>query len=78
MKTGKIYKFDSAEQEVYDVWGRVIKIKDQHTFVKVKDTFLDKLHSRSWYIMDGYLLVYMLRGGYIEERCLKEVIDNEN
>ena len=73
IEVGKTYRFDSAEQEVCDVWGRVIKIKGPHKFVKVKDNFLDKLHSRSWYEMDGYLLVYMLRGGYIEERCLEEV-----
>ena len=78
MKIGRTYKFDSAEQEVCDVWGRVIKIKGPHTFVKIKDTLMDKLHSRSWYIMDECLLVCMLRGGYIEERCLIEVQNNEN
>lgn len=71
-KVGKIYTFNSATQTVLDVWGRPIKVKGKHTFTKVKDTFMDVLHGRSWYLMDGYVLVDVTRNGYIERRCLME------
>lgn len=67
---GKVYLFDSAEQTIKDVWGRPIKIKGKHTFTKVKDTLMDKIHGRSWYIVDDVLLANVGRGSYVEERCL--------
>lgn len=71
-EVGKTYTFNSATQTVSDVWGRPIKVKGKHTFTKVKDTFMDILHGRSWYLMDGYVLVDVTRKGYIEQRCLME------
>ena len=71
-EVGKIYTFNSASQTVWDVWGRPIKVKGKHTFTKVKDTFMDILHGRSQYLMDGYVLVDVTRNGYIERQCLME------
>ena len=71
-EVGKTYTFNSATQTVWDVWGRPIEIKGKHTFTKVKDTFMDVLHGRSWYLMDRYVLVDVTRNGYIELRCLAE------
>lgn len=76
-KVGKIYTFNSASQTVWDVWGRLIKVEGKHTFTKVKDTFMDVLHGRSWYLMDGRLLVAVTRNGYIEQRCLMESGEDE-
>lgn len=75
-EVGKTYIFNSASQTVWDVWGRPIEVRGKHTFTKVKDTFMDILHRRSWYLIDGQLLVDVGRGGYVEERCLgKEETD---
>ena len=69
-EVGKTYTFNSASQTVWDVWGRPIVVQGRHTFTKVKDTFMDRLYGRSWYLMDGWRLVFVARGGYIEVRCL--------
>ena len=71
-QAGTVYKFNSAEQPVYDVWGRLVLISGPHTLVKEKDTLMDKIHGRSWYILDGSLLVDVGRGSYVEERCMYE------
>jgi len=71
-RTGALYIFNSAQQEVLDVWGRTVKIAGPHTFEKVKDTIMDKLHGHSWYIMDGWLLVDVGRRSYVETRCLQK------
>lgn len=76
-EVGKTYTFNSASQTVWDVWNRPIEIKGKHTFTKVKDTFTDILFGRSWYLMDGWLLVFVVRGGYIEVRCLEEGADDD-
>ena len=76
-EVGITYIFNSATQTVWDVWGRSIEIKGKHTFTKVKDTFMDVLYGRSWYLMDKYILVYITRNGYIEQRCLVEGADDE-
>lgn len=72
MKPGEIYKFDSAEQLVRDVWGRTVRVAGRHSFEKVKDTITDKICGRSWYIVDGWLLVDVGRGSYLETRCLEQ------
>lgn len=72
MKPGEIYKFDSAEQLVRDVWGRTVRVAGRHSFVKAKDTLTDKICGRSWYIVDGWLLVDVGRGSYLETRCLEQ------
>ena len=76
-EVGKKYTFNSASQTVWDVWGRLIRVEGKHTFIKVKDTLMDVLHGRSWYLMDGRLLVDVTRNGYIEQRCLVEGADDE-
>ena len=76
-EVGKTYTFNSASQTVWDVWGRPIEVQGKHTFTKVKDTFMDILHGRSWYLMDGLLLVDVGRGGYIELRCLAKGAGDE-
>ena len=72
-ETGKYYVFDSAWEVVYDAWGRPRIIEGKHTLEKVKDTLMDRIRRRSWYILDGELLVDIGRGSYIESRCLQEV-----
>ena len=73
-KPGTIYKFNDAEQIVYDgSWKRPVTISGKHIFVKQKDTFIDKLHGRSWYLVDHIFLLFTERGGYIEERSLQEL-----
>lgn len=72
-KPGTVYKFDDAEQVVYDVWRRPVTISGKHIFVKEKDTFMDKIYGRSWYLMDNILLIFTEHGGYIETRSLQEV-----
>lgn len=72
-KPGTVYNFNDAEQIIYDVWRRPLIISGEHIFVKQKDTFLDKLYGRSWYLLDNFLLIFTERGGYIEERSLQEV-----
>ena len=75
-EVGKTYTFNSASQIVRDAWFRPIEVRGKHTFTKVKDTLMDRLHWRSWYLMDGWLLVFVTRGGYIELRCLEEGVDD--
>ena len=70
---GKQYVFDSAWQVVYDAWGRPRIIEGKHILEKVTDTFMDRICRRSWYVLDGDLLVDIGRGSYIESRLLKEV-----
>lgn len=72
-ETGKQYVFDSAWEVVYDAWGRPRIIKGKHTLEKVTDTLMDRIRRRSWYVLDGELLVDVGRGSYIETRCLQEV-----
>ena len=72
-ETGKYYVFDSAWQVVYDAWGRPRIIEGKHILEKVKDTLMDRILRRSWYILDGELLVDVGRGSYIESRLLREV-----
>ena len=72
-KVGQRYIFDSAPQEAFDAWRRPVTLHGKHELVKQKDTFMDKLHSRSWYVADGNFLLFVPRGGYVEERCLQEV-----
>ena len=76
-EAGKTYTFNSASQTVWDVWGRPIEVKGKHTFIKVKDAFMDILYGRSWYLMDGSRLVDVGRGGYIEVRCLEKGADDD-
>lgn len=55
MKVGQTYIFDSAPQQVFDVWGRPLMLVGRHELVKQKDTFVDRLKGRSWYVADGEL-----------------------
>jgi len=73
MKVGRTYIFDSAPQQVFDVWGRPLVLVGKHELVKQKDTFMDRLKGRSWYVADGELLLFLPRNGYVETRCLSEV-----
>jgi len=73
MKVGQTYIFDSAPQQVFDVWGRPLVLVGRHELVKQKDNFMDRLKGRSWYVADGELLLILPRNGYIETRCLREV-----
>lgn len=75
-ETGKYYVFDSAQQVVYDAWGRPRIIEGKHILEKITDTFMDRIYRHSWYVLDGKLLVDVGRGSYIETRCLQEVYDN--
>lgn len=72
-ETGKYYVFDSAWETVYDAWGRPRIIEGKHILEKVTDTLMDRILRRSWYVLDGELLVDVGRGSYIESRLLKEV-----
>ena len=77
-ETGKYYVFDSAEQVVYDAWGRPRTIEGKHFLEKITDTLMDRIYRRSWYVLDGKLLVDVGRGSYIETRCLQEVWNGED
>lgn len=77
-EVGMTYIFNSASQTVWDVWGRPIEIQGKHIFTKVKDTFMDILHGRSWYLLDGSWLVDVGRGGYVEVRCLQKGADDDS
>lgn len=70
---GKRYVFDSAWQVVYDAFGKRKIIEGKHILEKVPDTLMDRIHRRSWYVLDGQWLVDIGRGSYIETRCLQEV-----
>ena len=72
-ETGEYYVFDSASQVVYDAWSRPRIIRGKHTLEKVTDTLMDWILGRSWYVLDGKLLVDVVRGSYIETRCLQKV-----
>lgn len=72
-ETGKYYVFDSAWQVIYDAWGRPRIIEGKHILEKVTDTLMDRIRGRSWYVLDGELLVDVGRGSYIESRLLREV-----
>ena len=77
-KVGKAYLFDSAPQEAFDAWRRPVTLKGRRTLIKAKDTLIDKLHGRSWYYSpDDCFLFYVVRGGYVEERCLQELEKQE-
>ena len=77
-KVGKAYLFDSAPQEAFVAWRRPVTLKGRKTLVKAKDTLMDKLHGRSWYYsLDDCFLFYVVRGGYVETRCLQELEKQE-
>lgn len=68
--------FNSAQQVVYDAWGRPRVIEGKHILEKVTDTLMDRICRRSWYVLDGKLLVDVGRGSYIGTGLLQEVYDN--
>ena len=73
-KVGKAYLFDSAPQEAFVAWRRPVTLKGRRMLIKAKDTLMDKLHGRSWYYSpDDCFLFYVVRGGYVEKRCLQEL-----
>ena len=74
MKVGRTYVFDSAPQIAYDAWGRPVILSGKLELVKEKDTLMDKIKGRSWYVADGKLLIFLQRGGYVEKRCLREAL----
>jgi hypothetical protein len=77
-KVGKAYLFDSAPQEAFGAWGRPVTLKGRKTLVKARDTLMDKLLGRSWYYsFDDCFLFYVVRGGYVEKRCLQELEKQE-
>lgn len=77
-KVGRAYLFDSAPQEAFVAWRRPVTLKGRKTLVKAKDTLMDKLHGRSWYYsLDDCFLFYVVRGGYVEKRCLQELEKQE-
>ena len=71
MKSYKIYEFNSASQEIKDVDNNKINIQGRHELIKLKDSFIDKILGRSWYVLDGKIIVNIGRNSYIEERCLQ-------
>lgn len=75
-KVGETYVYNSASNMAFDVWRRPVRIPaGRHIFVKQKDTIIDKLCGRSWYIVDGIMLIFVQFGGVVEERCLQKHSD---
>lgn len=78
VKAGDVFLYNSADEPAWDAWRRPVQIPaGRHTFVKQKDTFMDKLFFRSWYLVDNIMLIYVEAGGYVEERCLEKVLVEE-
>jgi len=71
MKKYQFYEFNSASQEIKDVNNNEITITGRHELMKLKDSFIDKLLGRSWYVLDGKTIVNVGRGSYVEVRCLQ-------
>ncbi len=71
MKKYKTYEFNSASQEIKDANNNKIIITGRHELMKLKDSFIDKLLGRSWYVLDGKTVVNVGRGSYVETRCLQ-------
>lgn len=71
MKSYKTYEFNSASQEIEDINDNKIIIEGRHELIKLKDSFIDKILGRSWYVLDGEIIVNIGRDSYIEERCLQ-------
>ena len=71
MKKYQTYEFNSAPQEIKDVNNNKIIIVGRHELIKLKDSFIDKILGRSWYILDGKRVVNVGRGSYVEVRCLQ-------
>lgn len=71
MKEGQIYEFNSASQEIKDIDNNKITIEGRHELIKLKDSLIDKILGRSWYVLDGKTIVNIGRGSYVEVRCLQ-------
>ena len=71
MKEYQTYEFNSASQEIKDINNNKIIIEGRHELIKLKDSLIDKILGRSWYILDGKTIVNVGRGSYIEVRCLQ-------
>ena len=70
-KKGQIYEFNSASQEIKDIDNNKITIEGRHELIKLKDSLIDKILGRSWYVLDGKTIVNVGRGSYVEVRCLQ-------
>ena len=53
MKECQTYEFNSASQEVKDINNNKIVIEGRHELIKLKDSLIDKILGRSWYILCG-------------------------
>ena len=71
MKKCQTYEFNSASQEIKDINNNKIIIEGRHELIKLKDSLIDKILGRSWYILDGKTIVNVGRGSYVEVRCLQ-------
>lgn len=71
MKKYQIYEFNSASQEIKDINNNTIIIEGRHELMKLEDSLIDKLLGRSWYVLDGKIIVNVGRGSYVEVRCLQ-------
>ncbi len=71
MKEYQFYEFNSASQEIKDINNNKVTIAGRHELIKLKDSFIDKILGRSWYVLDGKIIVNVGRGSYVEERCLR-------
>ena len=70
MKVGDIFIFDGPEQFILDENGLEYRLVGFHKLVKMNDTFKDKIHGKSWYLLDGKKKVDVTAGSYVETRCL--------
>ena len=71
MKKYQTYEFNSASQEIKDINNNKIIIEGRHELIKLKDSLIDKILGRSWYILDEKTIVNIGRGSYVEVRCLQ-------
>lgn len=71
MKKYQTYEFNSASQEIKDINNNKIIIEGRHELIKLKDSLIDKILGRSWYVLDGKLIVNIGRGSYVDTRCLQ-------
>lgn len=71
MKNYQVYEFNSASQKIKDANNNEIVIEGKHELRKTKDSLIDKILGRSWYILDEKTLVNIGRSSYVEKRCLQ-------
>lgn len=71
MKKYQTYEFNSTAQEIRDIDNNKIIIEGRHELIKLKDSLIDKILGRSWYVLDGEMIVNIGRGSYVDTRCLQ-------